>query len=189
MPDFRRWFRITYGFPSAVPGPPRGLQRQQSGRLCQQVRDTVIGIGFSYLAKQGAGGGEKGEHKSLWIPLYSGRDRWAVSLFTAQITGFPDPQMLAGCWLLFTPLNSISMQPVLAQGRNGPGFRWEHRLSREVLSPCFMASSGEKDETKECPYERLLREGRAAREREERGQSPGHAPSDAWRSGKHSSAD
>lgn len=77
-PDFRRWFWITYGFPDAVPRHPQGLQRWQSGRLCQQVRNTVISIGFSYLAKQGARGGKEGEHKSLWIPLYSGWDRWTV---------------------------------------------------------------------------------------------------------------
>jgi len=41
----------------------------------------------------------------------------------------------------------------------------------------------------ESSPETLLGEGRAAWKREERGQSPGHALSDAWQSGKHSGAD
>lgn len=69
---------ITHDFPSAVSMPSQGLQWWQKSRLLQRVRDMAICICFSYLAKEGARGGEEDKHKSLWILLYSSWDRWAV---------------------------------------------------------------------------------------------------------------
>lgn len=130
MPDLGRGFRITYGFPSAVPGPPRGLQRQQSGRLCQQVRDMVAYIGCRYLAKQGAGGGEEGEHKSLWIPLYSGWDRWAV--ISLHGTNYRVSRPPDACGLL---ASFHSLEHHFHTGCVGPGHKQIWLQVRASLAP------------------------------------------------------
>lgn len=147
--SFQRWFWITHDFSSAVSMPSQGLQWWQRSRLLQRVRGMAICVCISYLAKQGARGGEEVEHKSLWILLYSSWDRWAV--ISLQGTNYRVFRPLHACGLLasFHSLEHHSHTPLLIWDKMGSSFRWPCCLSHEVLPPWFVSFSGERGETQE----------------------------------------